>query len=171
MKITKEQIKAIHTLKHNLKWDDEAYRSFLWGQCRVDTCTALTMQQATDAIKVMASVLEEADRGQRVTPRQVKYIRYLWLQTDYADGNEGDRYLSSYLYKKHGVKSPDELSSSQASGAICAIKRMIVNRNKKTVKVANNIVHDDQSGNDFVWVTLEDGTRVKQNVTPNKTSS
>lgn len=171
MKITKEQIKAIHILKSSLRWDDEAYRSFLWGQCRVDTCTALTMQQATDVIKVMSSVLEEADRGQRVTPKQASYIRFLWLQVDYADGDEGDRYLSSYLYKKHGVKSPDELSSSQASGAIYAIKRMIENRNKKRVKVANNIVHDDRTGDDFVWVTLEDGTRVKQKITIKKTSS
>lgn len=171
MKITKEQIKAIHTLKHSLKWDDEAYRSFLDGHFGAESCTELTTHQATAAIKVLSEVLEEADRSTKVTTKQISYIRFLWLQVDYGNAEEGDRYLSSFLFKKYKVKKPEQLSASQAFGAISAIKRMIEIAKTRKVKVANNIVRDEKTGDSFVWVTLEDGTRVKQKVFLNNKGS
>ena len=169
--IKKEQIKAIHTFKARLKWDNDAYRNFLWGQCKVSSCTELTIIQAKECLQIMSELIEEAEQSDKCSIKQASYLRYQWLKVDYSNCDEGDRYLSSFLNKKYGVLKPESLSRTQAQGAIYAIKKMIENVNKKGVKVANNIVIDDKTGKQYVWVTSSDGKRYKQEIPNNNKGS
>ena len=139
--ITKKQIKEIHTLKGILRWDNDTYRYFLEG-FGAESCTELSERKASEVIRLMHSLVEEAESDRKATPKQVSYIRYLWLGVDFSAGEEGDRLLSNFLKKKYKASKPEELTRPQAQGAIAAIKRMKARpaRNVRTEKVY--IVHN-----------------------------
>jgi hypothetical protein len=57
--ITKNQIKAIHTLKSKLNWDDRTYRSFLIKFANCYSSKELTKEKASEIIDLMSQRVRE----------------------------------------------------------------------------------------------------------------
>lgn len=147
--ITQKQKAAIHICVSELKWTRAQYIDWLETRYDVGSCMELTTEQAADAIEELhAKAIDE-----RITDRQIGYIKFLWLSVDYAECQQGDTYLNNFLQRHYNAPSVEHLSRKQAFGCIAAIKKMQRNKGRKPgIKI-------DYSGA-LGWITLSDGTRI-----------
>lgn len=158
MKITSKQIAYIHTLvSKKLGWSNEEYKEWLMDNYNIDSIKDIDMTIA----KRIISNLSYRDISQpitKITPKQIGYIKFLWLSVDYERGNNGDTLLSVFLKNKFGVNRIDELSPDQARGAIAAIKQM-QRGYKREAHVSNPFVVD-KNGNEAIYIYLADGSKL-----------
>ncbi|WP_299457772.1 phage protein GemA/Gp16 family protein [uncultured Rikenella sp.] len=159
--ITNSQKRRIHTLISELGWSRTEYVTWLKARFGVDSCVLLQIATATRAIDELEDILEANRAEFRATEKPISYIKYLWIGVDYAACTEGDKLLNTFLRRRYQVNTVDELTRSQASGAISAIKRMQASKEKNKGKVTiGRASIDPATGKTRAWVTLEDGSRI-----------
>ncbi|MCQ9626889.1 DUF1018 domain-containing protein [Cetobacterium somerae] len=73
-KISKDQIKLIHVLKNNLKYDDKKYQELLMEKFGVSSSKELTSQQAESFIKTLRTLFE---KGFKASPKQIGKVKSL----------------------------------------------------------------------------------------------
>ena len=73
-KISKDQIKLIHVLKNNLKYDDKKYQELLMEKFGVSSSKELTPQQAESFIKTLRTLFE---KGFKASPKQIGKVKSL----------------------------------------------------------------------------------------------
>lgn len=144
--ITNKQKAAIHALVSALKWSRQNYELWIFRTYGVNSCLALTIEQADRAIAELRAI--EADT--MITEKQINYIKFLWLSVYYAECAQGDNLLNNFLQHKFGASSVEKLTKKQAYGYIAAIKQM--QRRRSAIKI-------DTTG-PVLWITLPDGSRV-----------
>lgn len=167
--ITNSQKKRIHALISELGWSRAEYVKWLEHRFGVNTCISLQIATAGQAIKELEEILEANRAEFRATEKQINYIKYLWIGVDYAACTEGDKLLNTFLQRRYQVDNVEELTRSQASGAISAIKRMQANKAKNRGKVTiGRASIDSATGKTRAWATLEDGNRIPINLNCDK---
>ena len=81
----KKLIKAVHTGKRALGWDDEAYRAFLWGTTGKESAAMLNERELANVLEGMRRAgfaerplrVRPEERG-RATAAQLEYIKGMW---------------------------------------------------------------------------------------------
>lgn len=167
--ITNNQKGRIHALIAELGWSRTEYITWLKSRFGVDSCVLLQIATATQAIDELEDILEANRAEFRATEKQISYIKYLWIGVDYAACTEGDKLLNTFLQRRYRVDTVEELTRSQASGVISAIKRMQANKEKSKGKVAiGRSSIDPATGKARAWITLEDGSRILVDLNSNQ---
>ncbi|MEG1648315.1 MAG: phage protein GemA/Gp16 family protein [Rikenellaceae bacterium] len=158
MKITAKQIAYIHTLaSKKLGWSNEEYKEWLMDNYNIDSIKEIEIAVAKRIISDLA-YKDASQRVDKITLKQIGYIKYLWLSVDYERGNNGDTLLSTFLKNKFGVHCIEDLSPDQARGAIAAIKQM--QRGYKRGTHTSNPFVLDKNGNEAIYVYLADGSKL-----------
>lgn len=142
--INSMQIKKIHALKNQLKWDEEQYRGFLMeqGDGFARSCKDLSEAEAARLIKMMETEAVKGGvwnlpRGDKTkysgmdgrqgmaSAKQLRYIDGLWAEVSYAM-NHGQRAaaLGWFLHRITGVQKMEFVTSAQAHKVLAALQKM-----------------------------------------------
>ncbi len=142
-KITKNQIKMIHTLKSALCLDDPTYREILSERFQVESSKEFTISQAEELIRalreraVLSGVWEsrpdqrkkfdewEHRTGGMATPQQLRKIEVMWRDVSRIDEPEGrKKALRSFLERVAKVSDLRFLDFHGAGKMINALHSM-----------------------------------------------
>ena len=161
-KITKEQIKKIHTLKSALDLPDDIYSKGLNDLFSVDTSKVLTARQAAYLINVleMEGVMngvwnrreyrdkynELGRRPDMATPAQLRKIEASWNGL-YPENDEGLRQknLRAFLFKFFKVSDLRFLDGETANKVLYALRNM-TRRKETTPKIPSQTHLEGQAG-------------------------
>ncbi|MDI1471907.1 hypothetical protein THER_1667 [Thermodesulfovibrio sp. N1] len=141
MKITKGQIRIIHTLKNRLGWDESQYRGFLmWNTDRfVTSSLELSYEEAERIIikmrhkAVMAGVWQDRQRKydeldgreNMATAAQLRKIEAIWAEVSRAKTEaERKKALRNLLWKKFRITDIRFLEDWQVRKVIKMLEAM-----------------------------------------------
>ena len=136
--ITKQQVRAIHTLKSLRGLDDDAYRALLRAECGADSCLELDVGQANKVLNALGIDRKPGRRptrrrtpGPRVRPEplppgvvrmatgdQRRLIEELRSEVEWRTENGYERWL------KHNLGIERVMASHQAARVIEGLKSM-----------------------------------------------
>lgn len=168
---TSKQKGRIHALFGELGWNEFVYRNWLKAYYEAESTSELTTVQASALIKDLQGVLgnqkrnreaEATGREKMITDKQATYLKTLWLEVDYSEGDSGDKHLSVFLEKRFRVKKAGDLTCRQAIACIAMVKAMICQAEKRAGKttVLGKKSRCRYCGGLVMWVQLEDGRRM-----------
>lgn len=152
---TDKQKAIIHKLASKLFLSKDNYRDMLKSITGYDSCTNLSVAQASLVIEKLNELLSQSNREIFITSKQINYIKFNWLSVDYEAGNNGDTHLNSFLLRRFGVNSVEELTRKQASGVVSAIRA--IQRKEGTYRTSSII---EVGGSRAVVVHTPDGGKM-----------
>jgi hypothetical protein len=125
----KKLIKAIHTGKTELGWDEEAYRAFLWGVTGKESAALLSEKELAAALDGMRRAgfaakprrVRPEERG-RATLSQLEYIKGMWAVCA-RDKSEGA--LLAFVRRIGHVDALRFLTVGTARDVILALRDMM----------------------------------------------
>lgn len=150
--ISPRQIKAVHAIKGKLGMDDDTYRDILQSRFGVDSCKALTWQQAEELLGTLdgGGPSRPARRANRpgkkyadmdgrpgfASGAQLRLIDAMFHQVTRAEGEEAiDKALNSFVNRIAHVAGIRMLKGWQVEKVIKALEGMgAVIKNAKEVK-------------------------------------
>jgi phage gp16-like protein len=125
----KKMIKAIHTGKARLGWDDEAYRAFLWGVTGRESAAALNERELAAVLDGMRRA-GFAAKPRRVKPEerggaslaQLEYIKGMW---QVCARNKNEYALLQFVKRVARVDALRFLDGRAAQDVILALRDMM----------------------------------------------
>jgi len=139
--ISKQQIRAIHTLKNAAGMDDDTYRAMLREFDGVESSTALTLRQADALIDDLKRKAGQEPRQQRkatrhndlegrpgmATPPQLRKIEAIWSEVSRAEDPESRakalRSIVGRIAKVSDLRFLDREGASKVINALEAMKK------------------------------------------------
>lgn len=149
--ITYQQVKQLRTLASKVLLDNETYRYWLRSNFEVESCKLLTISEAETAIQMLQNMNNETLADFLITPKQVRYIKSLWIDIDVANCENGDKHLRGFLKNRFGVDRLEDLSRKQAHGAIAAVLRMKQRQATCSVAVKEDTISVQTKENEYVF--------------------
>ena len=149
--ITCKQIKQLHTLAGKVLPSDDIYRDWLFCNFEVKSCKLLTMSEAEIAISLLENINNEVQAAGMISPKQIRYIKSLWIDIDISQCENGDKHLKGFLRNKFGVERLEDLTRRQASGCIKAVLNMKQRQASCSVAVNEDTVSVQTKETNYVF--------------------
>lgn len=139
MKITKAQIKAIHTAKAQIFQTEEDYRDWLFKNFGVVSSRDLSYSQAREAVGLLMRFTgyDKTNKraSYRITKAQLNRIKSLEI---IAGWNDNPQRLLGFIEKQTGKQTtPEMLTKAEAKKIIIGLLRILSNGNKDLFKMLN----------------------------------
>jgi phage gp16-like protein len=124
----KKLLKAVHTGKARLGWDEEAYRAFLWGVTGKESAALLDGKELAAVLDGMRRAgfaeklrrVKEEERGRATLP-QLEYIKGMWAV---CARNKSEAALAAFVRRIAHVAALRFLTVETARDVILALRDM-----------------------------------------------
>lgn len=149
--ITKQQVVQLRTLASKVLLNTDIYRDWLRSNFEVESCKLLTMSEADTAIQLLQNLDNETRADYMITPKQIRYIKSLWIDIDISQCEAGDKHLRGFLRNRFGADRLEDLTRKQAHGAIAAVLRMKQRQAACSVAVKEDTISIQTKDNNYVF--------------------
>lgn len=149
--ITERQVRQLRTLASKVLLTEDIYRDWLWCNFQVKSCKLLTISEAETAISLLQNINNETQADYMITPKQIRYIKSLWIDIDISQCEAGDKHLRGFLRNRFRVDRLEDLTRKQAHGVIAAVLRMKQRQASCSVAVKEDTISIQTKDNNYVF--------------------